>query len=59
MSGKVSLGEMERKKVNTTLLSVKGKRSYNFFADKESFLVGKHASVYGPTKAVQKFKKIW
>ena len=44
---------MERKKVNTTLLSVKEKRSYNFLDNKERFLIGKYASVYGPTKAVQ------
>ena len=48
---------MERKKVNATLLSVKGKRSYNSFTDNERFLIGKYASVYGPTKAVRKFKK--
>ena len=48
---------MERKKVNATLLSVKGKRSYNSFTDKERFLIEKYASLYGPTKAVWKFKK--
>ena len=48
---------MERKKVNASLLSVKGRRSYNSFTDKELFLIGKYASVYGPTKSVRKFKK--
>ena len=48
---------MERKKANVTLLSVKGKCSYNSFTDIERFLIGKYASVYGPTKAVRKFKK--
>ena len=27
------------------------------FTDNERFLIGKYASVYGPTKAVQKFRK--
>ena len=48
---------MERKKVNATLLSVKDKRSYYSFTDNERFLIRKYASVYGPTKAVQKFRK--
>ena len=48
---------MERNKVNATLLSVKGKRSYTSFIDKERFLIGKYTSVYDPTKAVRKFKK--
>ena len=48
---------MERKKANVTLLSVKGKCSYNSFIDTERFLIGKYASVYRPTKAVRKFKK--
>ena len=55
--GEVSPGEMERKKVNATLLSVKDKRSYNSFTDNERFLIRNCASVYGPTKAVRKFKK--
>ena len=50
---------MERKKVNATLLSVKGKRSYTSFIDKEHFLIGKYASVYDLTKAVRKFKKTY
>ena len=37
---------MERKKVNATLLSVKGKRSYNSFTNKERFLIGKYASLH-------------
>ena len=40
-----------------TLLSVKEKRSYNSFTDKELFLIGKYASGYDPTKAIWKFKK--
>ena len=59
MCGEVSLGEMEKKKVNATVLSVKGKHSYNsFYCQRTCFLIEKYASVYGPTKALRKFKKI-
>ena len=55
--GEVSLGEMERKKVNESMLALAKKRSYGLFTENERYLIGKYASVHGATKAVRHFQK--
>ena len=55
--GEVSLGEMERKKVNESMLALAKKRSYSLFTENERYLIGKYASVHGVTKAVRHFQK--
>ena len=52
----VSMGATDHDKVTKTMKALPKKRKYTQFSDRDRLLVGKHASIFGNSSAVQKFQ---